>query len=231
MSKVAIRRLASGVPGLDEILGGGLPEFSLNVIAGASGCGKTTLAHQMMFALGRTGGPALYFTVLAEPPLKILRYQQQFDFFDTEQVGSSVQYVNLSEDIVEGDYERVIGRIALELRSHKPGVVMIDSFRALIGEGAATGQHRQQQFVQELAMLMTSCGATTFLVGESSEGAGGCPSLAAADGVIWLRQRVDGGALVREIEILKIRGQARLPSPHAFSIGSEGIRIFPSRRP
>ena len=50
-SKVTINRLATGVPGLDEVLGGGLPEFSFNLIAGPPGCGKTTLAHQMMFAL------------------------------------------------------------------------------------------------------------------------------------------------------------------------------------
>jgi len=40
--RVAIRKLPTGVPGLDEILGGGLPEFSFNLIAGAPGSGKTT---------------------------------------------------------------------------------------------------------------------------------------------------------------------------------------------
>ena len=49
--RVVINRLATGVPGLDEVLGGGLPEFSFNLIAGPPGSGKTTLAHQMMFAL------------------------------------------------------------------------------------------------------------------------------------------------------------------------------------
>lgn len=44
-SKVAINRLATGVPGLDVVLCGGLPEFSFNLIAGRPGCGKTTLAH------------------------------------------------------------------------------------------------------------------------------------------------------------------------------------------
>lgn len=80
-TKVTINRLATGVPGLDEVLGGGLPEFSFNLIAGPPGCGKTTLAHQMMFALATPERPALFFTVLGEPPLKMLRYQQQFDFF------------------------------------------------------------------------------------------------------------------------------------------------------
>ena len=63
--KVLIRRLPTGVPGLDEVLGGGLPEFSFNLIAGAPGAGKTTLVHQIMFALARPDRPALVFTVLA----------------------------------------------------------------------------------------------------------------------------------------------------------------------
>ena len=65
--RVTIRRLSTGVPGLDQILGGGLPEFSFNLIAGAPGAGKTTLAQQIMFALARPDRPALYFTVLGEP--------------------------------------------------------------------------------------------------------------------------------------------------------------------
>jgi len=65
MGKAIIRRLRTGVPGLDEVLGGGLPEFSFNLIAGPPGSGKTTLAHQIMFQLATSERPALYFTVLA----------------------------------------------------------------------------------------------------------------------------------------------------------------------
>ena len=78
--KVVIQRLPTGVPGLDSLLGGGLAEFSFNVIAGAPGSGKTTLAHQMMFALANPKRKALYFTVLGESALKMLRYQQQYSF-------------------------------------------------------------------------------------------------------------------------------------------------------
>ena len=80
--KVSIRKLPTGVPGLDEIMGGGLPEFSFNIIAGGPGCGKTTLAHQIVFANATPERPALYFTVLGEPAIKMLRYQQQYQFFD-----------------------------------------------------------------------------------------------------------------------------------------------------
>ena len=66
--KVSLGKLSTGVQGLDVLLGGGLSEFSFNLIAGPPGSGKTTLAHQMMFSLATTERRALFFTVLGEPP-------------------------------------------------------------------------------------------------------------------------------------------------------------------
>src|SRR5476649_485980 len=86
-ARVTIHNIPSGVRGLDEILGGGVPEFSFNVIAGTPGCGKTTLAHQIIFANATAKKPALYFTVLGEPAMKMLRYQQQYTFFDEAKLG------------------------------------------------------------------------------------------------------------------------------------------------
>src|SRR3984885_12748336 len=95
--RVKINKLPTGVSGLDEILGGGLPEFSFNIIAGTPGCGKTTLAHQFVFANATPKRPALYFTVLGEPAIKMLRYQQQYSFFDAKKLNDSVRFINLSE--------------------------------------------------------------------------------------------------------------------------------------
>ena len=99
--KVKIRQLPTGVRGLDDILGGGLPEFSFNIIAGAPGCGKTTLAHQIIFANATPAKPALYFTVMGEPALKMLRYQQQYTFFDPAKLNRSIRFINLTEAVVE----------------------------------------------------------------------------------------------------------------------------------
>src|ERR1700676_2019875 len=100
--KGTIRRLATGVPGLDEILGGGLPEFSFNLIVGSPGSGKTTLVHQIMFALATKERPALFLTVAGAPPLKMLRYQQQFSFFDPDKIQESIRFVNLSDEVSTG---------------------------------------------------------------------------------------------------------------------------------
>src|SRR6185312_4303319 len=78
--------LATGVPGLDEVLGGGLPEYSFNLIVGTPGAGKTTLAQQAMFGLATAERPALYLTLVGEPPLKMLRYQRRYSFFDNAKV-------------------------------------------------------------------------------------------------------------------------------------------------
>src|SRR6202049_3926810 len=115
--RVTIRQLPTGVPGLNEILGGGLPEYSFNIIAGAPGCGKTTLAHQLMFANASPQKPALYFTVLGEPAIKMLRYQQQFTFFDPSKMDGAIRFVNLSHLILNQDLGAVLDAIVKEVEA------------------------------------------------------------------------------------------------------------------
>src|SRR5437870_13442251 len=105
-AKVRIRKILTGVRGLDDILGGGIPEFSFNIIAGGPGCGKTTLAHQIVFANATPKKPALYFTILGEPAIKMLRYQQQYSFFDLTK-SKSIRFLNLSQLVVEKDLNAV----------------------------------------------------------------------------------------------------------------------------
>jgi circadian clock protein KaiC len=231
-TKATINRLATGVPGLDEVLGGGLPEFSFNLIAGQPGSGKTTLAHQIMFALATPERPAIYFTVLGEPPLKMLRYQQQFDYFDAGAINHSVRFVSLSEEAQSGDLDRVLGRIVDEVTVHSPGLVFVDSFRSVVfaSDNGDNPKTSVQLFVQQLGMLMTSWQATTFLVGEYFNETDANPVFTVADGLIWLRQSVQRNSMVRKMEILKMRGQSTLPGLHTFRIDHTGVRVFAPAR-
>lgn len=229
--RVTIRCLTTGVPGLDIVLGGGLPEFSFNLITGPPGSGKTTLAHQLMFALANKERRALFFSILGEPPLKILRYQQQFDFFDLSKVNESIRFVNLSDEVATGKLEQVLARIREEVAAFLPGLVFIDSLRSVrlgMEAPASSSSISMQQFIQELGMLLSSWQATTFLLGTSIADPDPHPVVTVADGVLALEQSVHRNSVVRKIQVLKMRGQATSPGMHTFRITDAGLEIYPS---
>jgi circadian clock protein KaiC len=227
-AKVPIRRLPTGVPGLDAVLGGGVPEFSFNLIAGTPGAGRTTLVQQIMFALATPERPALFFTVLGEPPLKMLRYQQQFEFFDVAKVNSSVRFVNLAKEALDGGLDEVLKRIVQEVEAASPAVVVVDSFRSVIQVTRDKQGSDLQRFIQDLGMQMTGWQATTFLVGEFQlADADTHPVFTVADGLMWLYQSVDRNSMVRKMNVMKMRGQASIPGLHTFRISERGIQVFP----
>jgi circadian clock protein KaiC len=226
---VPIRQLPSGVRGLDQILGGGLPEFSFNIIAGSPGCGKTTMAHQFVFANATKARPALYFTVLGEPAIKMLRYQQQYSFFDETKLNRAVRFINLSDVLVEQDLEAVLAEITRRVEQYAPAVVVVDSFRTVLRKlpHGSNSEMELQSFIQRLAMLLTSFQATTFLIGEYSEGEmRDNPIFTVADGLLWLSQQPERNSVVRKLQIIKLRGQASVPGLHTIRIGRDGVQAF-----
>jgi circadian clock protein KaiC len=232
--KVRLGLLATGVPGLDVLLGGGLTEYSFTLIAGAPGSGKTTLAHQIMFALAGPERRALFFTVLGEPPLKMLRYQQQFSFFDMAKVGPSIRYVNLADDLRAGHFNGVLERIMREVEDFGPGLVFVDSFRSVMQSARSgnEGLSDLQQFIQELGSRMATWQATTFLIGEYSQAdVEANPIITVADGMMTLYQAADDNSALRKMRINKMRGQGHMTGAHTMRIADEGIRVYPRLLP
>lgn len=230
MSNETINLLKTGIPGLDTLLGGGLPEFSFNLIGGAPGSGKTTFCQQIMFSLASPERRAIFFTAIGEPPLKMLRYQQQFEFFDAEKIEESIRFVNLGAEVVEGDFEKILARIVKEVRDFSPSLVFVDSFRSIISKNFHDGvsESSVQKFAQYLAMQMTNWQATTFLIGEYTQSeTHSNPIFTIADSILWFTQNIDRNAMVRKMGILKMRGRAQTPGMHTFRITSAGIEVFP----
>ncbi len=228
LAKVAIRKLPTGVRGLDDILGGGIPEFSFNVLAATPGCGKTTMAHQFVFANATEEKPALYFTVLGEPAIKMLRYQQQFTFFDASKLGTAIRFINLSDVVLEMDLTAVLAEIIRQVTAINPGIVVVDSFRTVMRKAVASSDETAMQaFIQGLTQFLTSWEATTFLVGEYSEDEmRGDPLFTMADGLFWLSQVVQRNSVVRKLQIIKLRGQESVPGLHTIRINNSGLQAF-----
>jgi circadian clock protein KaiC len=227
--KAHLKNLRSGVPNLDAVLGGGFPEYSFNLIAGDPGAGKTTLCHQIMFANASPERPALYFTVVGEPPIKMLRYQQQFTFFDASKLDDSIHFVNLSREATD-DLEKALEAIIAEVDRRNPGIVIVDSFRSLTMSAgtSVSGRLDIPLFLQRLTLHLTSLQATTFLVGEYGLHEPRDYSVfTIADGVVWLSQNVNRNSMVRKIQAIKMRGQETQPGLHTVRITRDGVSVFP----
>jgi len=227
-NRVKINKLPTGAPGLDEILGGGLPEFSFNIIAGAPGSGKTTLAHQFIFANATSERPALYFTVLGEPAMKMLRYQQQYTFFDMAKLNHAVRFINLSQVLLEHGLQGVLKEISSQVEASNASMAVVDSFRSVLRSAQGDKSEAEvQAFVQQLALFLASSEATTFLIGEYTEAEmRDNPAFTVADGLFWLYQHVERNSVIRKLQVMKLRGQMSVPGIHTFRITDAGLQAF-----
>ena len=224
-----LERLSTGSAAFDRILDGGLPVRSTTVVAGEPGAGKTLFALQMLFHLARQGKKALYFTTLSEPSLKLLRYMQQFSFFDEALIGSQITFVDLGSVVRTQHGDDTLSAIVERVEREEPDIVVIDSFKAmrdLLGEAPAI-----RRFVYDLAVHTASWGAATLLVGEyTNDEITSHAEFAIADGILRLGTQRDELTAVRVIDVLKLRGADCVTGRHFFEIGSDGLTFFPRVR-
>jgi circadian clock protein KaiC len=225
-----IRRVSTGVAGLDAVLGGGIPELSFNLLAGGPGAGKTTLAQQIIFENASPDRPGVYFTVLGEPTIKLIRYQRQYDFFDPQRIGHDVHLLNVGAEAAGGDLDVVLARIVAEVERLTPGIVVVDSFGTLVPRGPridGSEAVRLEQFVQRLSLHLTTWETTSFLISDYPDAQHRHPVFTIADGIVSLSQVADGNSVVRKLQVTKVRGQAFMPGLHTFRITDSGLQVYP----
>jgi circadian clock protein KaiC len=220
-------RLSGGDEGLDLILGGGLPMNGINLIMGLPGSGKTILSQQFVFAGASEERPAIYLSTVSEPFEKILRYAQTLSFFDRGAIGRSVYYEDLGDTVgTDGGLAAVIERIDVLIKERRPGIIAIDSFKALAA--FAEDARGFRRFLHDLAAVLTAFPATSFWIGEYSEDeTRTAPEFAVADGIISLAtQRVNERTL-RLIQVVKLRGSDFRSGRHTYRLSEDGITVFP----
>lgn len=223
MQSIAVE--TTGDLALDGILGGGIPARSVVIVAGEPGSGKTVMTLQMLFHAARRGKRALYFTTLSEPAVKVIRYMQQFDFFDPELIDQQIIMSDLGSFMREGA-KSVLAELETRVAREEPSFVVLDSFKAIAE--LLQRESNARSMIYDLAVQMTGWGATTLLVGEYTRGEiGSGAEFGITDGIIRLGSERQGLTSVREIEVLKLRGAAHKTGTHFFDIGRAGASFFP----
>lgn len=219
-------RLCSGNDHLDEVLGGGLPGNGISLIAGLPGAGKTIVAQQYVFKNASPDRPAVYLSTVSEPLEKILRFGQTLDFFDAAAIGTSVFYEDLGATVSSHGLPGVTEQIGALLKERRPGLVVIDSFKAL--QMFAEGPGGFRKFLRELTGLLTAVPVSALWVGEYDEPEiAVAPEFAVADAIVNLAAVRAGNREIRLLKVSKIRGSDFLAGLHAYRLSSQGIQVFP----
>jgi len=219
-------RLRSGHQPLDEVLDGGLPANGISIIMGLPGTGKTIIAQQYTFQNAHPDRPAVYFSTLSEPLEKIIRFGQTLEFFDAAAIGRSVFYEDLGQVAGRTGLTGVGDHVAAVLRERRPGLVVIDSFKAL--RALADSDAGFRQFLYELAGRLTAFPTASLWVGEyESAEAGVSPEFAVADAIVELAAVPLGQREHRFLHIRKLRGSGFLSGQHGYRLTAAGLRLFP----
>src|SRR5688572_8543887 len=156
-------RFQTGVPNLDEVLGGGLLRGAIAMVIGPPGSGKTILAQQISFAAARRGETALYLTGYSETHDKLLAHNRTLTYFDLAVIGTHVQMGSLPDLMEQGaaEAERIVFATA---RERRVALVVLDGFRSIRGflddDQAAAG------FLYSLGAKLAIAGATLLVLVE-----------------------------------------------------------------
>ncbi len=223
-----LKLMATGIPGLDLVLNGGLEHGAVVVLAGAPGTGKTILAQQICFANASAAHKAVYYTTVSEPHTKLVRHLEPFSFFEPGALGSTVEYVHLGSFLQprnEDGLEPLVAEIVRKTLEDEPAIVVIDSSKMLRD---FADERELRIALYDLTSRIAHTDTVLLLVGEYTPAElGSGIEFSLADGIIQLEYQAREPVDRRSLRVTKVRGSSQRPGKHTFRIGPAGIEVFP----
>ncbi|MCR6669455.1 MAG: KaiC domain-containing protein [archaeon YNP-WB-040] len=236
-----VEKVKTGIPGLDEILNGGIPRRNVVLLAGGPGTGKTIMGQQFLYYGLKNNEPGVY-VALEEHPVQVRINMQQFgwDVKDYEDEGKFAVIDAFTAGIGEAakrekyvvpspdDFPTLTDLVRQAIRDLNAKRVVVDSVTTLYITKPAVAR----SIVLQLKKVLSGLGTTSILVSQVSvteRGFGGPGVEHAADGIIRLDLDEVRGKLYRSIIVWKMRGTAHSMQRHPFEITDKGIVIYPDK--
>ena len=219
-----LKRLASGIEGLDALLKGGLIVGASYIVQGRPGSGKTILANQMAFNHVGQGGRVLVATMLSESHERLFQYLATLSFFDPSLVGKQIQFVSAFDTLENEGLDQVVKVLRGEISRHQASLLIVDGL--LTARSRAETSLDTKKFIAELQGHAAFAGCTVLFL-TSSRLDDGSPEHTMVDGVIELSEVLIGSRSVRSIQLRKTRGSGALSGLHECVITTDGLQVHP----
>jgi len=237
-----VKRVKTGLPGMDEILNGGFPKRNVVLLAGGPGTGKTIFGMQYLWAgISQYNEPGIY-VALEEHPVQVRINMEQFgwDVRQYEENGKFAIVDGFTAGIGEAakrekyvvrapdDIQILVDVIRMAIRDIGAERVVVDSVTTLYLTKPVVARNT----VLQIKKLLSGMGCTAILVSQVSvtdRGFGGPGVEHAADGIIRLDLEEVRGELQRSLIVWKMRGTAHSMRRHPFEITDKGIKVFPDK--
>jgi len=236
-----VERVKTGIPGFDEIVGGGIPKRNVVLLSGGPGTGKTIFGMQYLWNGLQMGEPGIY-VALEEHPTQVRINMKQFgwDVKQYEQQGVFAIVDAFTAGIGEAakrekyvlkdptDVNELVDVLRMAIRDTGAARVVVDSVSTLYLTKPAVARNT----VLQLKKVLSGMGTTSILISQVSvteRGFGGPGVEHAADGIVRLDLDEVDGELVRSIIVWKMRGTAHSMKRHPFEITDKGIVVYPDK--
>jgi len=229
-------RVQTGVPGLDQIVGGGLPEKALYLLKGDPGTGKTTMGLQFLVEGARRGEKCLYLC-LAETRGQLTGIAKAYgwtldgvEVHEMRRRGSSAAdasregYTVFSPSEVE--LEEISRELLQEVETVKPTRLVLDSLSEIRLLAEDPSRYRQELLALSDRIAAYPC--TGWLIDVETEGSEARVAETLVSGVVHLEHLSPAyGGARRRLQVRKLRGSKSIGGYHDFVIGDRGVEVYP----
>jgi circadian clock protein KaiC len=229
-----LRKSCTGIRGLDEITGGGLPAGRPTLVCGGAGCGKTLLAMEFLVRGATEYGEPGVFMAFEETGDELTENVASLGFDLKSLVAGKklvLDYVFVDrsefEETGEYDLEGLFIRLGCAIDSIKAKRVVLDTIEGLFA--SLPNQAIVRAELRRLFRWLKERGVTVVITGERGDGTLTRYGLEeyVSDCVISLDHRVVDQVTTRRIRIVKYRGSTHGTNEYPFLIEKEGISIWP----
>ncbi|KAF1085030.1 Circadian clock protein kinase KaiC [Sporotomaculum syntrophicum] len=217
----------TGVPGLDDLLRGGLPRGVSVAVAGGSGTGKTVMSLQYLIKGALDYGDKGIFLSLEETPLQLLDNARHFGW-DLEALQQHNLIKILYSSLAEMEIDETIISLSEQIQAFGARRVVLDSIYSFISRIDNISVLHEK--IYYLVSLLNKLNCTTLLISPAWEvESGGKLEVihSIVQGSILLKSKMLQNRRVRQVEIYKMRGVNHAMGYHLFEINSSGIQAFP----